>query len=363
MDTNFLYILYTFGYIIIFGLLTAAVLLLNMPKKEKGLEGYRKSRFTLGAATGVMAFYCVFRAVIPQHHGDYTDFWLLVTFTLLFSWLSFASFMFLIDTPRYHIRHFITDGIIQTLLMFLLGIIGLLIPSAQKVLMVVFGCYYGIKCIWMLFNCLREYEKCKREIENYYDEGPDTRWMYITLILSFVMAMSTLAVFYIHSLSHIYYITIPIIYTYLVFKVIGFSTKKIENIRKKNLTLDTKPEPEKKAKDLPSKIGPMVEAWVNEKKFRRENLTIKDVAMEMGTNQNYLSQYLNNHLDQTFQVWLNTLRIEESKILLTSPEKMSIEEIGIKVGIPQNYNFSRWFKIVTDMTPFQYKKLNSSRKQ
>ena len=58
----------------------------------------------------------------------------------------------------------------------------------------------------------------------------------------------------------------------------------------------------------------------------------------------------------TFQTWLNTLRIEESKILLASNEKMSIEEVGIKVGIPQNYNFSRWFKQITDMTPFQYRR-------
>ena len=76
----------------------------------------------------------------------------------------------------------------------------------------------------------------------------------------------------------------------------------------------------------------------------------------MGTNQSYLSQYINNHLEMTFSVWLNTLRIEESKTLLSSSEKMSIEEVGIKVGIPQNYNFSRWFKIVTDMTPFQYRR-------
>ena len=86
----------------------------------------------------------------------------------------------------------------------------------------------------------------------------------------------------------------------------------------------------------------------------------KDVALELGTNHNYLSQYINNNLNMTFQVWLNTLRIEESKILLSSNEKISIEEVGIKVGIPQNYNFSRWFKVVTDMTPFQYRRFRHS---
>ena len=76
----------------------------------------------------------------------------------------------------------------------------------------------------------------------------------------------------------------------------------------------------------------------------------------MGTNQNYLSKYINNELGITFQVWLNTLRIEESKELLISKPKTSIEEIGICVGIPQTYNFSRWFKQITGETPFRWRK-------
>lgn len=63
----------------------------------------------------------------------------------------------------------------------------------------------------------------------------------------------------------------------------------------------------------------------------------------------------------TFQVWLNTLRIEESKDILAN-ENISIEEVGVRVGIPQSYNFSRWFRIVTETTPYQYRKAHSGRK-
>lgn len=360
-----LYILTNFGYILIFGILTIAILMLHMPKKENGMENYRKSRHTLGIATGLMSLYCLFRILIPQHHGDYLDFWLHVTFALIFSWLSFASFLFIIDTPRYQMRNFITDGLIPSAIMLITGVIGLFFPETQKTMMVIFGCGYGIKCTYMLYSCLKEYHVCRKEVDNYYDEGPDTKWMYITLISAFIMYIGTIVVFYIHSLGVIVYPVIPVIYTYLVFKVIGFSTKKIDNIRKKNLYLESKPKEEKqeKAKDISSKIGPLVEEWVAEKKFCKEGLTIRDVASEMGTNQSYLSQYLNNYLDVTFSVWLNTLRIEESKILLESSEKISIEDIGIRVGIPQNYNFSRWFKTVTDMTPFQYRRSILNRKK
>lgn len=365
MDSKAIYILINFAYILIFGILTAAVATINMPKKEESLKSYRKSRYTLAIATGLMAVYCLFRLMIPQHHGDYLDFWLLVTFTLIFSWLTYASFLFLIETPRYLIRNFLADGMIPSFLLLVAGIAGLMLPGTQKVMMIVFGCTYGIKCVWMLYTCRREYIKCRNEIENYYDEGPDMKWMNTILILSFILFIGTLAVFYIESFQLTYYLTVPFIYIYLVFKLIGFATKKIDNVRRKNLYLESAPTPEKKekSKDLADKIKPLVDRWVSEKKFCREKLNIKDVATEMGTNQNYLSQYLNNNLNLTFQIWLNTLRIEESKNLLTSPEKMSIEEIGIRVGIPQNYNFSRWFKLITDMTPFQYKKTYLSGKK
>ena len=151
----------------------------------------------------------------------------------------------------------------------------------------------------------------------------------------------------------------PIIYAYIVLKIINFAPKKIDAIRKQNATEDQQPAIEKK-KDfrIEDKIAPKIEAWVASKKFCTSDLTIKDVAMDMGTNHNYLSQYLNNHLGVTFQVWLNTLRIEESKVLLTDGNKKSIEEIGLMVGFSQIYNFSRWFRIVTGTTPFRYRKDN-----
>lgn len=363
MEKNSLYILINFAYILIFGILTGVVTMLNMPKKEESLKSYRRSRFILGAATALMACYCIFRLIIPQHHGDFIDFWLLVGFTFIFSWLTYVSFLYLIESPRYKIKHFIIDGVIPFSVLTISGIIGLLIPSIQEVIMIIFGCIYGIKCAWMLYTCMKEYRKCLNEIENYYDEGPDMKWMNITLILSFILYIGTLAVFYIDSLQLIYYCTIPFIYMYMIFKTVGFATKKIDNIRKKNFYLEVESKPEKrdKIKNLGEKMRPIVDKWESEKKYCREGLTIKEVAMEMGTNHNYLSQYINNNLDTTFQIWLNTLRIEESKILLTSKERMSIEEIGIKVGIPQNYNFSRWFKLLTGMTPFQWRRSHSSR--
>lgn len=110
-----------------------------------------------------------------------------------------------------------------------------------------------------------------------------------------------------------------------------------------------------KTRDLHGKVGVFLERWVKEKRYCTAELSIKDVATQIGTNHNYLSKYLNECLGITFQMWLNTLRIEESKQIL-STENISIEEVGIKVGIPESYNFSRWFKVITGTTPLRYRK-------
>lgn len=354
------YILITFAYVIIFGIFGATTLLLQIPK-EKGMESYKKARRTLGGALCALSLYCVIRIIFPQHHHDYEDFWLLVTFTLIHSWLTYASLLFLLETPRYVTRRFLVDGAIPVVIMSICGLVGVFVPKAQPTMQIIFGCIFGVKCAYMFYICLTEYRKCKSELDNYYDENPDIGWIKNLILLSLFMSAATVVAFYVPSIHLIYYISIPFIYAFITFKIIDFAPKKIDALRQRNATLDKPVREKKKAtKGVDEKIGPMVEKWVLEKHFCTPELNIKDVAAEIGTNHSYLSQYLNNHLGMTFQFWLNTLRIEESKVLLTDGTHRSIEEVGAMVGFSQTYNFSRWFRNVTDTTPFRYRQGRAS---
>ena len=135
--------------------------------------------------------------------------------------------------------------------------------------------------------------------------------------------------------------------------MVNYSPRKICEMRNENVVAD-EANITTISKSVASTIEAKIEQWIEEKNYCKANLSIKDVALEIGTNRSYLSKYINSCLNISFQVWLNTLRIEESKKLLAT-EKLSIEEIGIRVGIPQSYNFSRWFKVVTGETPFKYR--------
>ena len=350
------YILLTFGYTIIFGILGLITLFIQSQKGE-GMEYYIKARRTLGIALLSLSAFSVYKLFFRHNHHEFQDFWTVATFALLFSWMTYATILFLVETPRYKIKNFIIDGISPTIPMIALGVYGMYSPANQQLISIILGVVFTAKCLWMFYVCRREYRKCRSEIENYYAEGPDTRWIKFIKYVALAFSIFAIITLYVPSIHMLFVLLTPVLYTFFVFKLVNFAPKKIDAIRRQNTLMDEEPSMVKKiSSDLETKIQPLLNAWIQQKKYCRANITIKDVAAEIGTNHNYLSQYLNNHIGQTFQIWLNTLRIEESKILLVEKEKKSIEQIGESVGFSQLYNFSRWFKIVTGTTPFQYRK-------
>jgi AraC-like DNA-binding protein len=357
--------LFDFGYVLIFTLLS--IILFAVSKNtDNGIQSYIKARISLGTGSLILALTAFGHMMLTPLYTPYITSWVLLSATLVHSWLTYSTFLFLLESPRYLMRHFLIDGLAPTIILIIAGVIGIFVPKTQEAMIVIFGCIFGIKCLKMIYTCYTEYLKCSKEIDNYYDNKLDIDWIRNLLIVALIMSVSTIAVFYIETIYLYYYIATPIIYSFITIKVLNFMPAKIVNIRDRNAMINPVEEENKenveddKVLELRDKIGANVEQWVAAKRYCQPELTIKDVAIEMGTNHNYLSTYLNKCLNMNFQTWLNTLRIEESKIHLTSGEKISIEEIGVRVGIPQPYNFSRWFRVLEGTTPYRYKKEHSN---
>ena len=349
-----LYHMFNFGFATIFTILGILILSVHIPKDAE-FTGYRKSRYTLGLGFAIMAAYCIFRTLIKQEFHTFLDFWILITVSLLFSWLNYTAFLFLIKTKHKIRQHFIVDGIIPLLLMSGLGVCGLLLPETQSWVSYLLGAIFLIKCAWMFYTCDKEWCKVYRDLEDNYDLSPNILWMRRLVWLTFVLSILTLVAWYIPALHVIYAAAGPITHVYMVLKMVNYSPKKICEMRNEAVMADGEPTTETTvSKSIVASLEPKIQQWVAEKRFCRANLSIKEVALDIGTNHSYLSKYLNSSLNVSFQVWLNTLRIEESKQIF-STENLSIEEVGARVGIPLGYNFSRWFKIVTGETPLKYK--------
>lgn len=354
---NLIYLVLNLGFGIIFFLFGAAFILLYTPK-EPGMKSYRICRGILGVSYLMMSIYACARLFVPQDNSNYGDFWFLVTFSLVFSWLNYTAFLFLINSERKITRAMIVDGIAPIIILLGVGSIGHIFPATQSGLRIAFSLIYTIKCTWMYIKCMKEWNFCRKDPNRPEINSLNIKWMRILLTVIFIYSLAALLAFYFPMIQAVIGPMMAGLASYQTFKIINFMPKRLAVVR----TVETKAQnaaKNEKPIELADKIGPKIDAWVEQKKFCRPDITIKDAAQEIGTNHSYLSAYINGQLDMTFQVWLNTLRIEEAKKLLLEDQRMSIEEVGAQVGIPQGYNFSRWFKTITEITPHQYRRLNA----
>ena len=95
----------------------------------------------------------------------------------------------------------------------------------------------------------------------------------------------------------------------------------------------------------------------DKKLYLNPNLTIKNVAKELDITQHTLSQILNNNFGKSFSLFINELRIEKAKELLTLQNQYTIEAIGYESGFNSKSTFFTVFKKITGYTPSEYQKL------
>lgn len=85
-----------------------------------------------------------------------------------------------------------------------------------------------------------------------------------------------------------------------------------------------------------------------------EPITLAYVADEVHLNPAYFSTLFKKEIGMSFKEYLNHVRIEESKRLLSN-SNFSIIDIAIAVGFEDQSYFSKVFKKYTGMTPKQFR--------
>ena len=84
-------------------------------------------------------------------------------------------------------------------------------------------------------------------------------------------------------------------------------------------------------------------------------LTLKDLALQLGFSPSYLSVLIKKKLGLPFQEYLIQERMKKAKLLLLTTD-LKIYEIADQVGFEDMNYFSQRFKQVVGVTPRQYKK-------
>jgi AraC-like DNA-binding protein len=95
---------------------------------------------------------------------------------------------------------------------------------------------------------------------------------------------------------------------------------------------------------------------VNEKIFCDCDITLTELAKKLGTHPNYLSQVINEKMGKNFYDYINGLRIEEFKKLITDPNKrkFTLLSLAFECGFNSKSSFNKYFKKATGQSPSEY---------
>ena len=86
-----------------------------------------------------------------------------------------------------------------------------------------------------------------------------------------------------------------------------------------------------------------------------KNLTLTDVAEAFGYTPQYFSSFFSKHMNQTFQSYYDSMRINKNFSLLESSD-YPLEEVATKAGFYDYRSYIRAFKNIYKVTPNEYRK-------
>lgn len=123
--------------------------------------------------------------------------------------------------------------------------------------------------------------------------------------------------------------------------------------------VETTPEAESAARD---KFVTALEQYMSHKEhWLNPNLTLQDMALDLGTNRTYLSEYFNKTLNTTFYDYLNSFRINYACEMLLADFKLPVTQIWEKSGFKSRATFNRIFDKHTECSPTKYRMQNIDR--
>jgi AraC-like DNA-binding protein len=218
--------------------------------------------------------------------------------------------------------------------------------------------YYIFQLVYLSQLFRRQAKLFGKEMDNYFSECFNQclswiRYCYIIIlaigigallscfILTELWAFIFMVVYTLFYLSFgIYYIQYPRKFVYIepVISPLNHSVDKSSSYNRKRLSWS----------ELKSQI--MVDKY-----YLKQGVNIEDMAQYLKIGRTTLSTFINNEEGVNFNLWINSLRIEEAKKLLEDYPEYTLTQISELVGYSEPSNFSRQFKLLTKESPSVWK--------
>jgi len=220
----------------------------------------------------------------------------------------------------------------------------------------------------------RAYYRTVKKMQNYYSDDQDCviRWMSKSIFYAISLGLlCSFMAFAVKWMITIYLIAGILMFFYIFVSFINYliHSEQVEQVVSEEPCLESDTEismektctikrtkVEMSASDL--QIERFLQEWLAAKGYCTPSITIEQLAKQMKTNRNYLSNYINTHFSCTFRQWILDLRIKDAKEILLDQSDMTIIQIATNVGFASDTHFRRVFTEMNGMPPKNWRQAN-----
>lgn len=330
---------------------------------------YRKAKRCLATAYFIMGLNLVVYLVISSSAdwkalnpyikcSDFIFFYLEAIFF-------FSTFFYLLDEKYMSWRNFRKDWAVflASVVLMITSTVGLFGKVGSWVSWFPFFMFF-VQYVMFLKRFYILYNEKRRKLDNYFAEDMQQfmSWIkksIILIILTSVLSFTTLLggiiynyLFQIYVISANFYIAI----SFINYAAMYGKLNSAEVTDRERMETDTEEQKISQADNYEQLFGEQVKKWLSEKRFLAPQLTIDDLAAEMGTNKLYMSRYINRKHGDNFSTWITKLRLEEAKSYMRENPNVKQEEVAIHSGFSSSSYFSRVFSRFESMTPAAWRK-------
>ncbi|HHT23279.1 MAG TPA: helix-turn-helix transcriptional regulator [Bacteroidales bacterium] len=253
----------------------------------------------------------------------------------------------------------------------------LLLPkSSIELFILLLNVVYCGVLIYFTVYFVRRYRAFRRVMDNFYSDDVASRMRWIAVAFYGALGVGVFALITtLYSnivLNIVFNLSLLCFYTFFGIKLLNYPWQ-FEMIEKTmvDTPVEKKPEEEQSFAEVTTENivyekTPCLDSniclgqWINEKHFLKSGITIDDLVDFLGINRTYISSYFNAEKGITFRQWINSLRIEEAKHLITDNPKITMTELASRLGYADTSTFFRHFKAIEGVQPSVWKQENLS---
>lgn len=214
-----------------------------------------------------------------------------------------------------------------------------------------------VVCLWLTLSLIRRYQRFLKETESAARDYDPVWLIWIFGGLGFAgLIWVSLAVISLINPDISYISAYPFhLVTMIIFAALGFlAISRINMVFPKIGARAEISEQTTSEKDWKSEGETLKQKVLNEGWYLEPRLSIRDVASRMGSNETYISRALNHGVGQSFNRFINEMRVTHAKGLIKSGAN-NILNVAMDSGFNSKATFNRVFRDVSGETPSSFK--------